>query len=65
MVQQNINLNSNSPITGRDDNVITAKSSNSYSAPKRQYNKNTINNMVQYQSTHIDMAGAKTISKYP
>lgn len=65
MVQQNINLNNNSPITGRDDNVITAKSSNSYSAPKRQYNKNTINNMVQYQSTHIDMAGSKVISKYP
>ena len=28
-------------------------------------NKNTINNMVQYQSTQIDMAGSKVISKYP
>jgi hypothetical protein len=59
------NSSSNSVALANSDNVITAKNPTAFSAPKRQYNQNTINNMVQYQSTHIDMAGAKIISKYP
>ena len=64
MQQQESSAN-NVAMANESDSIITAKKGSTFSAPKRQYNQNAINNIVQYQTNHIDMAGAKIISKYP